>query len=410
MIRPDAQSRLGWLAIAAAGLLLGIGSVVTPAAGEGQIIENPAKPKAANAGRVIVPEEVLAISDEGMSDFYFYWPRDPRIAPDGSLLLSDKDQILLFGADSKFRGNFFKKGQGPGEVTYFDVCWPTEKNIIVQSVYPNKLIFFDYAGKYEREIRIGTLPGIRRPQARLRLVRGEEYFLEAWDSPPFEKEEPEFVDMPRMILALNAATGDLKTLATFSTKAYIQASPGGGGGAHYPVSDLIAVRFKEKYIALTHTEEYGIKIYEPGTNRIIREFKRVYDRVKPEPLTEDQKKGGAMIGNKPFRPPELKYQNDIKNIFAHSDEIWAVTSTRDKAKGVLVDVFDGDGIYRDCFFLKLPEAAIGSLLSPGQCALDGEFLWAVEKSEDETYSIKKYRVASSQARGIVPLRGQSPAI
>jgi hypothetical protein len=224
------------------------------------------------------------------------------------------------------------------------------------------------------------------------LVRGEEYFLEAWDSPPFEKEEPEFVDMPRMILALNAATGELKTLAAFSTKAYIQASPSGGGGAYYPVTNLIAVRFKEKYLALAHTEGYLVKIYEPGTNTIVREFRRIYNRVKPAPLTEEQKKGGAMIGGKPFRPPELKYQNDIKNIFAHGDEIWVVTSTRDTSKGILIDVFDGAGVYRDCFWLKLPEAASKSLLSPGQCALGGEFLWVVERDEDETYAIKKYRV------------------
>jgi hypothetical protein len=375
----------------ASSAILGI-LLLFPAAGFAQIVENPAKPKAANAGRVVVAEEVLAISDEGTSEFFFYWPRDPRTAPDGSLILSDKDQILLFDADGKFRRNFFKKGQGPGEVTYFDVCWPTDKSLIVQSVYPNKLIFFDHAGKYEREIRMGALPGIRRPQARLRLVRGEEYFLEAWDSPPFEKEEPEFVDMPRMILALNAATGELKTLAAFSTKAYIQASPSGGGGAYYPVTNLIAVRFKEKYLALAHTEGYLVKIYEPGTNTIVREFRRIYNRVKPEPLTEEQKKGGAMIGGKPFRPPELKYQNDIKNIFAHGDEIWVVTSTTDKAKGFLIDIFDGAGVYRDCFWLKLPEAASKSLLSPGQSALDGEFLWVVEKSEDETYAIKKYRV------------------
>jgi hypothetical protein len=375
--------------VLAAGIISALLGIAT--AGRAQIVENPAKPKAANAGRVVTPTEVLTISDEGTSEFYFYLPHDLRTAPDGSLLLSDKDQILLFGPDGKFRFNFFKKGQGPGEVTYFGVCWPTDKNVIVQSVQPNKLIIFDYAGKYEREIRMGTLPGTRRPQALLLLVRGEEYYFRAWDSPPFEKEEPEFVDMPRMILALNAATGELKALAKFSTKAYIQASPG-GGGVYYRITDLNAVMFKEKYLALTHTEDYLIKIYEPGADRIVREFKRAYDRVKPEPLTEEQKKGGAMIGNKPVRPPEMKYQNDIRNLMARGDAIWAITSTKDAAKGILVDVFDGDGIYRDCFYLKLPEAGIRNLYTPGLCALDGEFLWVVERSEDETYSIKKYRV------------------
>jgi hypothetical protein len=268
-----------------------------------QVIDNPAKPKAANAGRVVVPQEVLTISDEGTSEFFFYWPRDPRTAPDGSLVFRDKDQILLFDGNGKFRRNFFKKGQGPGEVTYFDVCWPTDRNIIVQSVYPNKLIFFDYSGKYEREVRIGPLPGARRPLVQLLLVRGEEYFLRAWDSPPFKGEDPEFVDIPRMILALNEATGELKTLATFLTKAYILAAPGGGGG-YYDVTNLIAVPFNEKYLALSHTEEYLLKIYDPAANRVVREFRRGYKRAKPEPLTEEQKKGGAIIGNKPFGPPE----------------------------------------------------------------------------------------------------------
>jgi len=357
-----------------------------------QVVENPAKPKAKNAGRVVVPQEVLAISDEGTGDFYFKsWPHNLKTSPDGSLILREEDQILLFDKNGVFRRNLFKKGQGPGEVTYFDVCWPTDKNIIVQSVYPNKLIFFDYSGKYEREVRIGTLPGARRPQAQLLLVRGEEYFLRAWDSPPFRGGDPEFVDIPRMILALNGATGEVKTLTTFLTKAYILAAPG-GGGAYHSITDLIVVPFKERYLALTHSEEYLVKLYEPGTNKIVREFKRTYERVKPEPLTEEQKRGGPIIGNKPFRPPELKYQNDIRNLLARGDEIWAVTSTKDKGKGVLIDIFDSEGVYHDCFYLKLPEAALKSVLSPGSCALDGDFLWVVERSEAETFAIKKYRV------------------
>lgn len=387
------QERPRWPILPAGILLVWIGSFAGPNRALAQtVVENPAKPKTANAGRVVVPEEVLAISDEGTSDFYFKsWPHNLRTSPDGSLILREEDQILLFDKNGKFRHNFYKKGQGPGELIYFDICWPTDKNVIVQSSYPDKLIFFDYSGKYEREARIGPVPGARRPQSQLLLVHGEAYFFEAWDSPPFRGENPEFVDIPRMIMALDVATGELKTLATFSTRAYILAAPG-GGGAYHEVTSLLAVPFKEKYLALTHMEEYLVKLYEPGTNKIVREFKRTYGRVKPEPLTEEQKRGGPMIGNKPFRPPELKYQNDIKNILARDREIWVVTSTKDKAMGILIDVFDGEGIYRDCFFLKLSKAAMASLVLPGRCALDGEFLWVVERSEDETFAIKKYRV------------------
>ena len=356
-----------------------------------QVVENPAKPRAANAGRVVVPQELLAISDKGTSDYYFKRPGSLKPAPNGSLVLRDENQILLFDTNGRFLRNFFKKGQGPGEVLYFSVCLPTDRNIIVHSNNPNKLILFDYSGRYEREIPVGSLPGSLRPQAKILLAHEEGYFLHVWDMPQFKGGDPVYMDIPQVIASLDEATGGVKALATFLTKIYALAAPGGGGG-FYGVTDLISIPFKERLLALTHTEEYLLKIYDPASNKVVREFKRAYERVKQEPLTEEQKKGGAIIGSKRFGQPELKYQNDVKNVLTRDGQIWAVTSAKDKKKGILIDVFDGEGVYRDCFWLKLPEPAFGSVLSPGQSALDGDFLWIVERSEDETFTIKKYRV------------------
>jgi hypothetical protein len=80
-----AGSGTGFSAIAVACLLA---LAAWPAGLAAQVIENPAKPLAKNAGRVIAPQEVLAISDEGTSDFYFKWPSGLAIGPDGSLLLT----------------------------------------------------------------------------------------------------------------------------------------------------------------------------------------------------------------------------------------------------------------------------------------------------------------------------------
>jgi hypothetical protein len=372
--------------------LLALFALVTTSSFAQMIIENPARPKAANAGRVVVPRQVLSISDEGTSDYYFKRPKSLELAPNGSIVLRDENQILHFDTDGRFLHNFFKKGQGPGEVLYVGVCLATDKNIVVHAIQPDKLILFDYAGKYEREIPVGSLPEFIRPQTELLLAHGKDYYLHAWDLPQFKGVDPVWMDFPQMIISLNETTGGVERLATFLTKTYALAAPGGGGG-FYDITVLIAVPFKEKYLALTHTQEYLLKIYDPAANRVVREFRRRYERAKPEPLTEEQKRGGVLIGNKSFGPPELKYQNDIRNLLARGNEIWAVTSTNDKTKGVLVDVFDGNGIYRDCFWLKLPEPALGSILSPGQCALDDEFLWAVERAADETFSIKKYRIA-----------------
>jgi hypothetical protein len=215
--------------------------------------------------------------------------------------------------------------------------------------------------------------------------------LNCRDFADFKGGEAYFAETSQRLLAMANATGEVRDLTAFPTRIYALAAPS-GGGASYDVTSLIAIPFKKTHVALTHTEDYRLKIFDPSANKVIREFRRVYERVKPAPLTDEQRMGGAMIGNKPFRPPVLDFENDVKNLLARDSEIWAVTSTKDKAKGVLIDVFDGDGIYQDCFWLRLPEPAVDSLLSPGQCALDGEFLWVVEQAEDETSSIRKYRI------------------
>jgi hypothetical protein len=363
------------------------GLLVFAAAGWAQIVENPAKPKAANAGRVVAPAEVLAISDEGTSDYYFKWPGNLRTGPDSSLLVREWDQVLRFSKDGKFLQNLFKKGQGPGEMPNAGTAVATEKNTVVYSGYPSKLVFFDRTGRYEREFALRT-----EGRTSLTLIgyQAGRFYFESGEFPRTVG-DPDVVDNPRTIVAVNEADGSITPRATFVTRAWVVTSPGGGGGM-FPVTNLIAVPFGGNLLALTHTEDYLVKLYDPAADKVVREFRRPYPRVKGEPLTEAEKKGGIILNGQHYTRPERKLENDVKNLLSREGEIWAVTSTKDGAKGVLIDVFDGDGVYRDCFFLKLPDAAIASLLAPGRSALDGDFLWVVEQSEDETSTIKKYRV------------------
>jgi len=354
----------------------------------GQVVENPAKPKAAGAGRVVVPQDVLAISDVGTDDLYFKYPGRLKTTPDGSLLVRDVDQVLHFDRNGKFLRNLFKKGQGPGELTQVDSILAIEKSIIVKSNSPNKLIFFDASGKFEKEIPIRSEG---RTSMTALLCQGGAFYFKASEYPQTQGNTQGFVDVSQTIVALNEATGETKTLSSFMTKSYVVSS--GGRSGRFEVNSPFAVTYEQKLLAITHTEEYLLKIYDPAADKVVREFRRAYERVKAEPLAEEQKDSGFIIDGKYFSgPPELKFQNDVKNFFTRGQDIWAVTSTRDKAKGILIDVFDGEGVYRDCFWLKLPEAALKSVLSPGSCALDGDSLWVVERSEDETFAIKKYRV------------------
>lgn len=393
-MRRTIAMRLGLLAILAAA---------APPSFSQTIIENPATPLAENAGRVVTPTEVLAISDEGTSDYYFKWPREVRIAPDGSLLVIDEGQALHFDKDGGFIRNLFKKGQGPGEMQFALASLGTGKTVVVHGGPGNKLITFDAAGKFDKEMSFRTEGRTRATL--LHHLDGTFYFVA--EDFPRTTGDPDIVDNPRTIVAVGEAGGPVKSLATFVTRAWVVTS--GGGGGMFDVTVLIAVPFQDKFLALTHTEEYLIKLYSPAANTVVREFRRAYVRVEGAPLTEGEKKGGLRINGKHYTRPERKYENDIKNILVRDDEIWAVTSTKNKGKGALIDVFDGEGTYRDAFYLKLPDAGLKSLLLPGQCAFGSGHLWVVERTEDGTFVIRKYRLAPSRPEGLSRY-GDSPGL
>jgi len=357
------------------------------AVGWAQVIENPAKPMAANGGRVIVPEEILTISDEGTSNFYFKYPYSLRVGPDGSLVLRDKDQILWFNKDGEFLHNLFGKGQGPGEMQYPGDCIFVGERVVVYSGNEKKLVYFDRNGKYEKELSVASQDN---SLILLHHLPGTFYFKAA--EFPRTPGDPKIVETPQTIVSLGESDGSLKPLSSFTAKVYVVTS--GGGGGSISIASLITAPFKNTLLALAHTEEYLVKIYDFTADRVTHEFRRAYDRVKAEPLTDEQKKRYINVNGKYYYPPERKYQNDIKNILASNGAIWIVTSAKDKAKGVLLDIFDENGVYRDGFWLELPEPALAGIVAPGRCALGGDSLWIVEKAEDETFTIKKYRVPS----------------
>jgi len=345
-----------------------------------QVVDNPARPLAKNAGRVVVPVEILSITDEGADDFYFKRPNKPRIGPDGSLLILDENQILRFDADGKFRRNYFKKGQGPGEMQRAMECLPTERGFIIQADSPDKLIWFDPEGKVEREQSISTTT---RSFAWLLFAHGGAFYFQASEFPMLEGESC-VADIPDGILVLDGGSGVLKPLAVFPIKAYVEI--GTRGMAKIDINSLHAVPFEGRILVINHTSEYLLKIYDPAADKVIREFRRPYERVKARPRTEEEKR---TISDD---VPQMKYQNDVLNILVRGDRIWAVTSTRDEKKGILIDVFDAAGVYQDAFYLKLPESALNGVESPSKSTIAGDFLWLVDQAGDGAVAVRKYRL------------------
>ncbi len=187
------------------------------------------------------------------------------------------------------------------------------------------------------------------------------------------------VDFPQILFSISESEDKLKELMSFSIKLYAIGSEG-QGASMFRLSKLIILPFKEKFLFVSNSEEYLIKLYDMENENIIRSFKRAYKRVKPPKDYRGVKLGFA---GKSYSPPRPDYLNDINNLFVLDGLLWVQTSTKDEDKGYLIDVYGFDGKFIDSFFINLK----GSLL-----AADRSSIFVLEKDENELLSIVKYRL------------------
>jgi hypothetical protein len=113
-----------------------------------------------------------------------------------------------------------------------------------------------------------------------------------------------------------------------------------------------------RYLFVNNTAEYELSMLDLSTGKIVRIFKRKYKRIE-----HVLRRGEAEFNKKyNFKRP---YEADIRGLCVFGDRLWVKTSTEDKAKGTLYDVYSYDGIYQDAFFLKknLISLQRGSLLT-----------------------------------------------
>ena len=338
-----------------------------------EVIENTENPLNPNAGRVLKIEEVFRISDES-GEFYFKYPGNLKVSPDGTIFISDQNQFLKFDDNGNFKQNFFKKGQGPGEFTYIgNYCLKDEK-IIIHNSTPNKLVWLDFDGKLLNEYTIQH----NLPRGLNFVVFYSGYYFTKFEI-PYTEGKFLLVDSPQILFSISESEDKLKELISFPIKLYASGSEG-QGASMFRLSKLIILPFKEKFLFVSHSGEYLIKLFDMENEKIIRSFKRDYKRVKPPKDYRGVKLGYA---GKSYSPPRPDYLNDINNLFVLDRLLWVQTSTKDEDKGSLIDVYDFDGKFIDSFFVNLK----GSLL-----ATDRDSIFVLEKDEDELLSIVKYKV------------------
>lgn len=339
------------------------------------IIENLKKPISKNAGRVLKFEEEFRITDES-GEFYFKSPRNLKVAPNGSIFIIDKEQLLQFDSKGNFIQNFFKKGQGPGEISNIsDYCFQ-DKNIIVHNRTPNKILWFDFNGELINEFRIHQ------------VARGLDFQLFYNNIYYFFKSgfletggKIELMDSPQVLVAITQDRDEVKDLISFPIKTFAIGAQG-AGAAWYDISSLIKTSYKDKYLFISHTREYLLKLYDVESQKLLRSFKRDYKRIK---TPRGYKGGGIGFAGKSYSPPYQEFMSDVQNLFVFNELLCAMTSTIEKGKGRLIDAFNFDGKFVDSFYIN-PKGVL--------IAAHKDSIFVLKEAEDETFQIVKYTIAS----------------
>lgn len=347
-----------------------------------QVIRNPEKPLSDKAGRVLQLKEVLRITDD-QGGFYFKRPSNIKIAPDGRIFVLDEEQFLKFDKNGKFIKNLFKKGQGPGEFERIGNYIFSNNEIVVLQERPNKIVKMDMQG---------DLIKVFKPEkavTKLIACYGDRYVMAHSSFPKLKKAggEPEILDIDWNVRLVSEGGGVEETDLNFPVKWYAKRIKN-AIIANFIV-DFTAKPYKNRFLVVYHTQEYMLKLLDLEKQQIIRTFMRKYKSVRFKP---------DKTGRVEIRPniytlvPPVEYHNDIQKLFLQKDKIWVMTSTTDKQKGILVDLFNMDGEFIDNFYLPLLYCIKLEGLNQHPITISGNSLFIVEYDENDIPSIVKYKM------------------
>jgi hypothetical protein len=337
-----------------------------------QIVENPDKPLAKNAGRVLKLQEVWRISDES-GQFFFKGIYSLKIGDDGTIFIFDQDQLLKFSADGKFINNLLKKGQGPGEISRAqyssDIKLSVAKNDLY--IYDNnarKIVHTDWNGAFIEEFRPGRWYSDFLGRMDDRLV-----FIEQEPVGPGSAQTTGFHDL-KFFLFLTALDGTSeKEILALSSQIYQQPRMFMGWAPFET-----ALNSKDHFLYSVHTAEYKIDQVDLKEGRIARSFNRKYPRVDHVVMEYEKE----FI--KKYDAPVRKYEYDISLLYLNNNgDIWAKTSTKNDKKWSLIDVFNPDGKFVDSFFVPTTGAI---------AAVRDDCIFCSEQDADGNLRLVKYKI------------------
>jgi len=338
------------------------------------VIDNPVQPASKNGGRTLTLKEVLRIRDTG-KDFYFKGPWLLDVAADGSIFVQDGLALYEFAPDGCFKKNLAKTGQGPGEISTELTDFLVKGNeVLMFSAPSSKLVKTDFEGKLIKELKFD-----KKIFHHLLAFDAQKYYMLDLKRGDFARTEG-IKSYDFNLFLVNEDGTFNPTSCSFTTLYYLQIREWGTGSSN--ITHLYTSTASQKFMYMANTQEYQIKQIDLEKAEITKIFRRSYPRVKYK--KKDPRDTRKM--------PD--YDNDVYRLLVYKDQVWALTSTYDPKKGVLVDVFNADGKYLDNFWLPLVNIRTGDAFFQRYfpVIIQGDFLYAIEHDADWNFSIAKYRI------------------
>jgi hypothetical protein len=340
--------------------------LVAPLAAQ-NIIDNPSKPLAKDAGRVLQLTEAWRITDESGA-FYFKYPRNLQIADDGTIFMIDAEQFLKFSPDGTFLKNLYKKGQGPGEIGGNYFYYLTHgRDLFIRDMNYGRLWRTDIDGIFQEQINLVN----KDYRGLLGIIPDGLLFLKSIMPPP-EERTGKLMEILETVVLVAMDGLRQRDIATFRPKQFLAPQAGMSWDP-----EIIELSPDGKLLYGVHSRDYLIEVVDLASGTTIRRIARAYLKVR------HVEKDWEPDFRRKYGSPKIEFEPDIVGLFPAGDRIWVATSTDDKVKGRLIDVFDMEGRFVDSFYLGAGRTLM---------AVREDTVYCQAKKEDETITIVKYKI------------------
>jgi len=350
------------------------------------LITNPKNPlgiAGKKPGRSLHLKEVIKITDE-YGDYIFKSLKNIKIAPNESIFVSGPSSLFQFDKSGKYMGNFFKKGEGPGEIKYFGGYYLGKDTIVVVGAMPLKVINFLYNGKLKNEHTIHTAKSftmllggwkdnlyfnqvgfdIRKIKTGINVRSNKLYCL--------NKGKGKLIE-----IGLSFTTSDALIKKTFKKGVSIMINS---------ISDYLTC-FDNSSMYVSNTERYLINRIDLSIRKVKEKFTRTFPPVKFL-----KKKKAGKVEEKITSVYKREKYNDIYKILCYKKNLFVFTSLMNGKKEILVDVFNSSGKYIDKFYIKIPGVERPDDLIRKSIVFHKGFMWTTDVDEDDTPFLIKYKL------------------